>query len=161
IGPRADLFSLGSVLYEMCTGRPAFRAATTAAVLKRVCDETPRPIREVNPDIPEALCRLIDRLHAKKPADRPASAKEAADLLAGGVAGGRAGEGRGAPPRRRRPAGRTAAPGGVVPPVALGRRGPGPAVRRPGPGRGDRRDRRPRHRDPPVLARRHAGRGSR
>jgi hypothetical protein len=82
IDARTDLFSLGSVLYEMCTGRPAFRAPTTVAVLRRVCRETPRPIREVNPDVPEALCRLIERLHAKKPADRPASAKEVADQLA-------------------------------------------------------------------------------
>jgi eukaryotic-like serine/threonine-protein kinase len=82
IDPRADLFSLGSVLYELCTGRPAFRAATTAAVIKRVCDEAPRPIREVNPEVPEALCRVIERLHAKRPADRPASATEVADLLA-------------------------------------------------------------------------------
>jgi hypothetical protein len=52
-------------------------------VLRRVSDEAPRPIREVNPDVPEALCRVIDRLHAKKPADRPTSAKEVADLLAG------------------------------------------------------------------------------
>ena len=87
IDPRADLFSLGSVLYEMCTGRPAFRAPTTMAVLRRVCDETPRPIREVNPDIPEALCRVIERLQAKKPADRPASAQQVADLLAGLLAG--------------------------------------------------------------------------
>jgi WD40 repeat protein len=71
------------VLYELCTGRPAFRAPNTAAVLRRVSDETPRPIREVNPDVPEPLCRVIDRLHAKKPADRPASAQEVADLLAG------------------------------------------------------------------------------
>src|SRR5262249_42963578 len=45
---RADLFSLGSVIYAMCTGRSPFRAETTVAVLKRVCDDTPRPIREVN-----------------------------------------------------------------------------------------------------------------
>jgi hypothetical protein len=95
IDPRADLFSLGSVLYEMCTGLPAFRAPTTVAVIRRVCDEAPRPVREVNPDIPEALCRLIERLHAKKPADRPASAQEVADLLARLLAdlnGGRSGE---------------------------------------------------------------------
>ncbi len=82
IDPRSDLFSLGSVLYELCTGRPAFRAPSTVAVLRRVCDETPRPIREVNPDVPEPLCRMIARLHAKKPADRPAKALEVADLLA-------------------------------------------------------------------------------
>jgi serine/threonine protein kinase len=83
IDARADLFSLGSVLYELCTGRPAFRAETTVAVIRRVCDETPRSIREVNPDIPESVCRVIERLHAKKPADRPATAMEGADLLAG------------------------------------------------------------------------------
>jgi hypothetical protein len=87
IDARADLFSLGSVLYELCTGHPAFRAPTTVAVIRRVSEETPRPIREVNPDIPGQLCRLIDRLHAKKPADRPASAKEVADLLSGMLAG--------------------------------------------------------------------------
>jgi tRNA A-37 threonylcarbamoyl transferase component Bud32 len=87
IDARADLFSLGSVLYEMCTGRPAFRAPSAVAVIKRVCDATPRPIREVNSDIPEALCRVIDRLHAKKPADRPASAREVADQLAQLLAG--------------------------------------------------------------------------
>src|SRR5262245_36469742 len=46
---RSDMFSLGSVLYAMCTGRPPFRASTSMAVLKRVCEETPTPIREVNP----------------------------------------------------------------------------------------------------------------
>src|SRR5690606_37702181 len=46
---RSDLFSLGSVLYTMCTGRPAFRADSAVAVLKRVCEEQPRPIPEVNP----------------------------------------------------------------------------------------------------------------
>jgi formylglycine-generating enzyme required for sulfatase activity len=79
---RADLFSLGSVLYVMCTGRPPFRASTTFAVLKRVAEDTPRPMREVIPEIPEWLCAIVARLHAKKPEDRYASAKEVADLLA-------------------------------------------------------------------------------
>jgi hypothetical protein len=106
LDPRADLFSLGSVLYEMCTGRPAFRAPTTVAVLRRVCDDTPRPIREVNPEVPEPLCRLIERLQAKKPADRPASAREVADLLAGLLAelnSGRSGEPSRAPVLQRPP----------------------------------------------------------
>src|SRR5262245_8956965 len=46
VDPRSDLFSLGSVLYTLCTGHPAFRAANTMAVLKRVCQDAPRPIRE-------------------------------------------------------------------------------------------------------------------
>lgn len=46
---RADLFSFGSVMYQMVSGRPPFRAATTLAVLKRLAEETPRPIREIFP----------------------------------------------------------------------------------------------------------------
>jgi uncharacterized protein (TIGR03067 family) len=79
---RTDLFSLGSVLYAMCTGHPPFRASGTMAVLKRVCEETPRPVREVNPDIPDWLCAIVEKLHAKRPEDRFQSAKEVADLLA-------------------------------------------------------------------------------
>src|SRR5262245_24465239 len=79
---RSDLFSLGSVLYAMCAGRPPFRAPTAMAVLKRVCEEMPRPIREINPELPPWLADLLARLHAKAPADRFASAQEVADLLA-------------------------------------------------------------------------------
>ncbi len=83
IDHRADLFSLGSVLYALCTGKPPFRASTTLAVLKRVCEGAPQPIREINPDVPEWLCAIVARLHAKKPDDRFASAHEVADLLTG------------------------------------------------------------------------------
>ena len=82
IDQRADLFGLGSVLYVMCSGRPPFRASTALAVLKRVTEDTPRPIREIIPEVPKWLCAIIARLHAKEPADRFASAQEVADLLA-------------------------------------------------------------------------------
>jgi serine/threonine protein kinase/Leucine-rich repeat (LRR) protein len=82
IDQRADLFSLGSVLYTMCSGRPPFRAANTMAVLKRVVEDTPRPIQEIIPDVPDWLCELISRLHAKNPADRITSAQDVAELLA-------------------------------------------------------------------------------
>jgi serine/threonine protein kinase len=78
---RADLFSLGSVLYAMCTGRPPFRATGSMAVLRRVIDDTPTPIRDVNPEIPDWLCRIIAKLHAKKPDERFQSAKDVAELL--------------------------------------------------------------------------------
>lgn len=78
---RADLFSLGSVLYAMCAGRAPFRASGSMAVLKRVCEDTPRPIRELNPETPEWLVAIIAKLHAKSPADRFQSANEVADLL--------------------------------------------------------------------------------
>ncbi len=79
---RADLFSLGSVLYQMTAGRPPFRANSTVAVLKRVAEDTPRPIREIIPETPQWLCDIITRLHAKNPDDRYQSAREVADVLA-------------------------------------------------------------------------------
>ena len=78
---RADLFSFGSVLYQMISGRPPFRAASALAVLKRVVDETPRPIREIIPETPQWLCDIITKLHAKNPDERYQSAREVADLL--------------------------------------------------------------------------------
>ncbi len=78
---RSDLFSLGSVLYTMCTGRPPFRADNTMAVLQRVCEDAPRPIREINPEVPDCLAAIVAKLHAKDPADRFQSAAEVAELL--------------------------------------------------------------------------------
>jgi hypothetical protein len=78
---RTDLFSLGSVLYAMCSGHPPFRAENTMAVLKRVCDDEPRRLRDSNPDIPEWLEAIISRLQRKAPADRFATAREVADSL--------------------------------------------------------------------------------
>ena len=78
---RTDLFSLGSVLYAMCTGRAPFRASSVIAVLKRVCEDTPRPIRDINADIPDWLVEIIDKLMAKNPDKRFTSAQQVADLL--------------------------------------------------------------------------------
>ncbi len=66
----------------MASGRPPFRATSTLAVLKRVAEETPRPIPEIIPETPEWLCDIIAKLHAKNPEDRFQSAREVADLLA-------------------------------------------------------------------------------
>jgi serine/threonine protein kinase len=78
---RSDLFSLGSVLYAMCTGRAPFQGDTTAEVLKAVGEAAPRHVREINPNVPEWLGAVIAKLHARRPADRFASAQEVADLL--------------------------------------------------------------------------------
>jgi len=78
---RSDLFSLGSVLYAMCTGRPPFRAGSSMGVLKRVCEGTPAPIREANPEVPDWLVAVVEKLHAKDPAARFQSAAEVAELL--------------------------------------------------------------------------------
>jgi serine/threonine-protein kinase len=78
---RSDLFSLGSVLYAMCSGHSPFRASSALAVLRRVSDDQPRPIRELNPAVPEELAIVIEKLHAKNPADRYQSASEVAEVL--------------------------------------------------------------------------------
>jgi serine/threonine protein kinase/regulation of enolase protein 1 (concanavalin A-like superfamily) len=81
IDTRSDLFSLGSVLYTMCSGRPAFRAETTMGVLHRVCADVPRPIREVNAEIPAWLEAIVNKLLAKQPGERFQTAGEVAELL--------------------------------------------------------------------------------
>ncbi len=82
IDHRSDLFSLGSVLYVMCSGRPPFRAPNSIAVLLRVVEEQPRPIQSIIPEVPAWLAAIIARLHAKAPAERLGSAQEVAELLA-------------------------------------------------------------------------------
>lgn len=81
VDARSDLFSLGSVLYAACTGRVPFRAESPYGVLRRITDNTPRPIREINPQVPVWLCTIIDRLHAKQVEDRFQSAEAVAQLL--------------------------------------------------------------------------------
>jgi hypothetical protein len=78
---RADLFSLGSVLHAMCTGRPPFRAATPLAVLRRICEEEPHPVRDINPEVSTLLEEMIQVLHAKDPRDRLQSGIEVSELL--------------------------------------------------------------------------------
>lgn len=81
IDARSDLFSLGSVLYTMCAGRPPFRADTSLAVLRRIADQTPRPLSELNANVPPWMSRLVERLHAKRPEQRMQSAAEVEQLL--------------------------------------------------------------------------------
>jgi eukaryotic-like serine/threonine-protein kinase len=78
---RSDLFSLGSVLYFACAGHSPFRADSTPAVLRRVCDERPRPLRELDLDVPGWLAEIVERLHAKEPAGRYQSAQEVAEVM--------------------------------------------------------------------------------
>jgi len=66
----------------MATGRPPFRASTTLAVLRRVAEDQPRPIREVIPEVPEWLCAIVAKLQEKDPAARFQTARAVADLLA-------------------------------------------------------------------------------
>jgi len=83
--PASDLFSLGSVLYTLCAGRPPFAAETMSGLLHAVAEKTPPPIASFNPAIPEWLTQIIEKLHAKNPAERFASAADVAECCACGL----------------------------------------------------------------------------
>jgi serine/threonine protein kinase len=83
---RADLFSLGSVLYACCTGAPPFRGSTALAVLRHVSEQAPVPLRVLNREVPAWLEALVARLLAKDPAERIQSAAQVAALLEGYLA---------------------------------------------------------------------------
>ncbi|MGW2253562.1 protein kinase domain-containing protein [Kitasatospora sp. NPDC001660] len=74
--PRSDLYALGCLLHEMLAGEEPFRAPTALGVLRRHVDEPPVPLRELRPDVPQPLERLVLDLLAKQPADRPADAQQ-------------------------------------------------------------------------------------
>lgn len=69
-------------MYAVCTGRSPFRASTIIDAIRRVCDDTPRPIQEVNPEIPSWLADIVNRLLAKEPSDRFDSAAQVGECLA-------------------------------------------------------------------------------
>src|SRR5262245_27804464 len=78
---RSDLFSLGCVLYRLCTGNPPFRGNTAMAMLTALAVDTPAPIAPLNPEIPAALEALVMQLLEKDPARRSQSAQGVADAL--------------------------------------------------------------------------------
>src|SRR3989440_1810370 len=81
---RADLFSLGVVLYEMLTGRNPFLRegdTTPVQVMHRISIEPHRPLRDLDATIPAAFDRIVGRALAEKPQDRYARAAEMADDL--------------------------------------------------------------------------------
>jgi len=78
---RADLFSLGGVLYQLATGRVPFEGKTTLAILTAVATHTPPPASQINPAIPTTLTNLLMRLLAKQPGARPQSAEAVRDEL--------------------------------------------------------------------------------
>jgi serine/threonine protein kinase len=77
----SDLFSLGSVLYAMCTGNLPFQGETLSGLLYAVAEARPTPIGALNPDIPLGMVLVIEKLHAKNPLNRPPSAAAVAESL--------------------------------------------------------------------------------
>jgi hypothetical protein len=79
---RCDLFSLGCVLYQLCTGTLPFRGSDAISTLMAVAMEQPPPPLRLNPELPPALSALVMGLLAKDPADRPATARDVVRALA-------------------------------------------------------------------------------
>jgi serine/threonine protein kinase/WD40 repeat protein len=81
VDARSDLFSLGALLYRLCTGRTPFAGPNVMAVLMALGSDDPTPVRELNPTVPQPLADLIHQLLAKKPEQRPQTAAEVAQRL--------------------------------------------------------------------------------
>ncbi|MFQ5720370.1 MAG: serine/threonine-protein kinase, partial [Acidobacteriota bacterium] len=79
---RADIFSLGAVLYEMATGHRPFVGETTADVASGILRDIPQPIADTRPDIPEPLARIVTRCLEKEPELRYQSAEDIQTALA-------------------------------------------------------------------------------
>jgi len=81
IDGRSDLFSLGSVIYAMSTGRPPFESDSNFELLSQVVAANPQGIEDINPAIPSWLAAVVCKLHSSLPANRHQSAEELAVQL--------------------------------------------------------------------------------
>jgi serine/threonine protein kinase len=82
VDARTDVWSLGGVLYKLLTGEPAFNGDSAAELCVAILMQEPRPMRELKPDIPHAIERVVLRCLAKDPKDRFQSVGELASALA-------------------------------------------------------------------------------
>ncbi len=81
VDARADLYSLGAVLYQLCTGRVPFEGKNAVSVFVAQTTTEIVPVRQLNPAVPEPVADLIQKMLAKDRDQRPASARAVADRL--------------------------------------------------------------------------------
>jgi tetratricopeptide (TPR) repeat protein len=91
VTPRADLYSVGAMLYEMVTGRPPFMGDDMVAIIGQHINTPPVSPNWHRPDLPPPLAALIMRLLEKDPQKRPATAKEVLEVIEA-IEAGKAGE---------------------------------------------------------------------
>jgi len=81
VGPAADIYALGAILYEMLTGKPPFAGETALEILLQVMSNEPAPLRRFDPEIPRDLEFICLKCLEKSPSQRFQSANELADAL--------------------------------------------------------------------------------
>jgi serine/threonine-protein kinase len=82
VDTRADIWSLGTILFEALSGRPPFVGDSVMHVASRIFNEAPTPLAELRPDLPPELCEAVMRCLRKKPAERFQDVHELAQALA-------------------------------------------------------------------------------
>ena len=76
LDPRSDIYSFGVTSYHMLAGFPPFQGETALSVAVQHLKSTPKPLDELRADLPAPLCRIVDKMLAKDPADRYATARD-------------------------------------------------------------------------------------
>ena len=117
VDARADLYSLGAVLYTLLSGRPPLHAKTLSEMLEKLYRTRPEPIRRLAPEVPEAFEQLLEQLLEKEPQRRMATAQATARRLETLLQEAAGGDACSSPPRAETDAASESAPAGTEEPL--------------------------------------------